>query len=98
MLRAFAGGVIATLVSVVLSVAPAGARVDFSGPAFNILAPGEFGGLPASPFSTDQAQLYDALTPLGGHVTTADLSRYYLQRSSVSRVRWFAGSRRAERD
>ena len=78
MLRAFAGGVVATLVSVVLVVAPAGARVDFSGPAFNILAPGEFGGLPASPFSTDQGRLYDALTPLGAHVTTADLSRYYL--------------------
>ncbi len=78
MVRAFAGGVVVALVSLLLVVAPAGARVDFSGPAFNILAPGEFGALPASPFSTDQGRLYDALTPLGGHVTTSDLSRYYL--------------------
>ena len=59
-------------------VTPAGARIDFSGPAFNILAPGEFGGLPANQYSTDQGQLYNDLTPLEGHVTTADLSRYYL--------------------
>ena len=78
MVRAFAGGVVSTLVTVLLIAAPAGARVDFSGPAFNILAPGQFGGLPANQYSTDQGKLYDALTPLEGNVTTADLSRYYL--------------------
>ena len=46
MVRAFVAGVFATLVAGLLIVAPAGARVDFSGPAFNILAPGEFGGFP----------------------------------------------------
>jgi Penicillin amidase len=76
--RALAGGVLAALVAALLIAAPAGARVDFSGPAFNILASGEFGGLPANQYSTDQGRLYDALTPLRGHVTTADLSRYYL--------------------
>lgn len=78
MVRAVAGGVVSTLVAVLLIVAPAQARVDFSGPAFNILAPGEFGGLPANQYSTDQGKLYDALTPLRGNVTTADLSRLYL--------------------
>jgi acyl-homoserine lactone acylase PvdQ len=71
-------GVLVTLVAGLLIVAPASARVDFSGPAFNILAPGQFGGLPPVQYSTDQGQLYDALTPLGGHVTTADVSRLYL--------------------
>ncbi|HTX30714.1 MAG TPA: penicillin acylase family protein [Solirubrobacteraceae bacterium] len=77
-MRKFAGGIAATLVAVLLSAGPAVARVDFSGPAYDILAPGEFGGLPANQYSTDQGQLYDALTPLQGHVTTADLARYYL--------------------
>ena len=74
----FKGAVLAAVVAGLLIAAPAGARVDFSGPAFDILAPGAFGGVPASPFSTDQGQLYDALTPLEGHVTTAELNRYYL--------------------
>jgi acyl-homoserine lactone acylase PvdQ len=77
-LRTFGSGLAATVVSILLLAAPAGARVDFSGPAFNILAPGEFGGLPANQYSTDQGKLYDALTPLGGHVTPADLQRLYL--------------------
>ncbi len=77
-MRAFAGGAVTALITILLVAAPAGARVDFSGPAFNILAPGEFGGLPANQYSTDQGQLYDALTPLQGNVTPADLSRFYL--------------------
>jgi acyl-homoserine lactone acylase PvdQ len=76
--RKCAGGVVATLVATLVIVTSAGARVDFSGPAFNILAPGEYGGLPANQYSTDQGQLYNDLTPLEGHVTAADLSRYYL--------------------
>ncbi len=34
--------------------------------------------MPANQYSTDQGTLYDALTPLQGHVTAADVSRYYL--------------------
>ena len=75
----FLGGLIATAMSLALVIAaPANARLDYSGPAFNILAPGEFGGLPANQYSTDQGQLYNALTPLEGHVTTADVARDYL--------------------
>ncbi len=69
--------VVAVVLSLLAAV-PALARVDYSGPAYNILAPGEFGGLPTNQYSTDQAQLYDALTPLAGHVTPSDLSKYYL--------------------
>jgi hypothetical protein len=39
---------------------------------------GQFGGVPANRYSTDQGRLYDALTPLQGHVTAADVSRLYL--------------------
>ena len=70
--------VLATLVAALLVAAPAGARLDYSGQAYNILAPGEYGGLPANQYSTDQGQLYDDLTPLEGHVTAADLNRYFL--------------------
>ncbi len=69
---------VVAVVLAVLGAAPVGARVDFSGPAYNILAPGEDGGLPPSAFSTDQGALYDALTPLRGHVSAADVAKDYL--------------------
>jgi acyl-homoserine lactone acylase PvdQ len=54
---------------------------DFSGGAYQILAPGE-GGFPppagAESSTTDQGKLYDALTPLQGNVTTADVEQNYL--------------------
>jgi len=53
--------------------------VDLSGPAYQILAPGEDGTSPTDAFSLDQGALYDALTPLQGHVTTQkQLATYYL--------------------
>ena len=55
--------------------APTGA--DYAARAFDVLAPGETGSLPADAHSTDQAALYDALTPLQGNVTEADLERYF---------------------
>ncbi len=51
---------------------------DYSGPAFQILAPGDYGGLPPNENSFDQGILYNELTPLMGNVTTADLEKYYL--------------------
>lgn len=82
------GGLVACLLA--LGASPAAAqvdfsRVDFSGPAYQILAPGEYGALPPTVNSTDQGMLYDALTPLQGNVTAADLNRYYLsERFGVS--------------
>ena len=71
------GGLMACL-PVALAGSPAVAQTDFSGPAFQILAPGEDGGLPATVNSTDQGMLYDALTPLQGNVTAADLESDYV--------------------
>ncbi len=51
---------------------------DFSGPAYQILAPGEEGGLTPGPFSTDQGKLYDALTPAGEKVTARTLEKLFL--------------------
>ena len=73
MLRTLTASGVATVVVILLMAVPAGARVDYSGQAYDILAPGEFGGLPANQFSTDQGVLYNDLTPLQGHVTAADL-------------------------
>ena len=43
--------------------------MDDSGGAYQILAPGAAGSLPRHEFSTDQGELYSALTPLEGKVT-----------------------------
>ena len=77
-MRTIAGGALAVLAAALTLAAPAAARVDYSGPAYNILAPGEYGGVPANQYSTDQGMLYDALTPLQRNITPADLSKYYL--------------------
>jgi acyl-homoserine lactone acylase PvdQ len=50
---------------------------DYSGGAFQILAPGEEGGLLPGPFSGDQAALYDALTPLK-NVSLKQIEKYYV--------------------
>jgi len=43
-----------------------------------ILPPGNYGGLPTTANSLDQLPLYDALTPLRGNVTDADIDRLFL--------------------
>ncbi len=60
-----------------LSAAPAGALVDMSGGAYQILAPGEDGGTP-NQFSTDQGLLYEALTPKAGAVKQEDLEKDFV--------------------
>lgn len=77
MVRAGCGGLLVCAL-IALGASPAAARIDSSGAAHQILAPGEYGSLPATVNSTDQGMLYDALTPLRGNVTTSDLDRYYL--------------------
>lgn len=59
-------------------VVPAGASAattDYaaSGLAWNVLTPGQAGGLIPSVNSVDQAAMYDALTPLRGGVTLANI-------------------------
>jgi acyl-homoserine lactone acylase PvdQ len=56
---------------------PAPPRLDYAGAAWSILPAGEAGGLTLTKHSTDQAKLYDALTPKQGNVTARDLPRYF---------------------
>ena len=44
---------------------------------FNVLPPGQSGGLPIDEHSTDQIPLYDGLTPLFDNVTAADIEKYF---------------------
>ncbi len=43
-----------------------------------ILPPGNYGGLPTTANSLDQLPLYDALTPLRGHVSASDINRLFI--------------------
>lgn len=72
--------VLAGVAATTASGAQAGVRPapDLSGGAYQILAPGDYGGLPPTENSFDQGLLYDALTPLQGNVSTEDLERYFL--------------------
>ena len=45
--------------------------------ALNIIPSGQYGSVPPPPTATDQAKLYDGLTPLAGNVTTSDLTTYF---------------------
>ncbi len=69
---------LAAAVSIMVLPSAALAREDFAGQARYVLAPGAAGGLPAIVNSTDQAKLYDTLTPLGSNVSPTDLSANYL--------------------
>jgi acyl-homoserine lactone acylase PvdQ len=68
-----------------LGAAPARAQVeDFSGPAFQILAPGEEGGIPGGPHSTDQGVLYNKLTRLAnGHVSKRSLEKDFVSEKLI---------------
>ena len=70
-----AGALTATCASTASATPPE--LVDLSGPAFQILAPGEEGGLFPGPHSGDQVPLYDALTPLA-RVSTKRLGEDFL--------------------
>jgi acyl-homoserine lactone acylase PvdQ len=85
--RRAALGVLAACLLLALSATTAAATPvpsDRSGPAFQVLAPGEEGGLFPGEFSTDQGKLYDALTPHQGAVTAKLLeSDYVLEKFGV---------------
>lgn len=57
----------------VLAAVPAAAEI-----ARYILPPGNYGGIPFSPNSTDQLPLYAGLTPLRDNITPGDIDTYYL--------------------
>jgi acyl-homoserine lactone acylase PvdQ len=73
----------AGILGVSIASTPAGGQPGRPGPpepdrAFYILPPGNFGGLPTTDESRDQLPLYDALTPLRGNVTDADIEANFL--------------------
>ncbi len=71
-----AAGVCAACLAVTAAArTPAPPRLDYAGAAWSILPAGEDGGLTLTKHSTDQAKLYDALTPKKGNVTIADVRR-----------------------
>jgi acyl-homoserine lactone acylase PvdQ len=72
-------GALAACLLLAFSAAVAGAAVpDFSGGAYQILAPGEEGGLVPGPFSDDQGEMYNALTHLQKKVTKHALEKDYV--------------------
>src|SRR2546421_7310176 len=50
---------------------------DYAAVALNVLPPGQSGDLLFPPTASDQLKLYDGLTPRGGNVRAADLTRYF---------------------
>ena len=60
-----------------LTGAGAGAPRDHAAQAWNMLPPGQAGGVAFTKNSTDQIELYDGLTRLRDNVTDADLRRFF---------------------
>ena len=60
-----------------VAAAPAYAVRDFASTALSIIPSGQYGDVPPTPKSDDQARMYDALTPLFDDVTNRDLRRYF---------------------
>jgi acyl-homoserine lactone acylase PvdQ len=50
---------------------------DYAAVALNVLPPGQSGSLSFPPTATDQAKLYDGLTPLFGQVTAANYAGFF---------------------
>ena len=62
------------LVVLAAFAAPGVARADR---AYDVLAPGQHGGLARTAHSTDQIALYDGLTPLFNRVSARQVNRLY---------------------
>lgn len=50
---------------------------DYAGTALNILPSGQYGAVPPPPEATDQAKMYDDLTPLFDDISDDDLTDYF---------------------
>jgi len=69
--------IVVALTLVLSSLEAAAPKRDYAAAAWTILPPGENGSLSFDRNTTDQAKLYDALTPLRGDVTARDLRRFF---------------------
>ena len=77
---AWAAAVVVVLAAALLVSVPGEAATspsDYAAASFTILPPGENGSLTFDRHTRDQAQLYDALTPLQGNVTESDIRRLF---------------------
>jgi acyl-homoserine lactone acylase PvdQ len=75
MTAAFA--LVAAAALIAIPAASGAGRVDYAAVALNVLPPGQSGDLLVPPTAKDQLPLYDGLTPLGGSVRQADLTRFF---------------------
>jgi hypothetical protein len=67
----------AALIVSALALTPTAAAKDFAIIARNIVPSGQYGPVPPPPQADQQAQMYNALTPLFNHVTNSDLAADY---------------------
>jgi acyl-homoserine lactone acylase PvdQ len=83
---------LAAAASLAVVATPAAARDR----AYNILPPGQYGGLPTNGDSRDQLPKYDGLTPLRGNVTLGDIPRYFKPENfkPIGRTRTIATGRK----
>jgi acyl-homoserine lactone acylase PvdQ len=78
--RPAAAVVVFLVAALVFALAPleaASPKRDYASAAWTILPPGENGSVTFDRNTTDQAKLYDALTPLLGNVTDRDVRRLF---------------------
>jgi acyl-homoserine lactone acylase PvdQ len=78
--RPAAAVVVFLVAALVFALAPleaASPKRDYASAAWSILPPGENGSVTFDRNTTDQAKLYDALTPLLGNVTDRDVRRLF---------------------
>ena len=64
--------IVAALATAAVAAAPAAAK-DYAIIARDIVPSGEYGSVPPPPQAPQQAEMYNALTPLFNHVTSQDL-------------------------
>lgn len=77
MKRALVGAVLAAVLVGGAGSGGAQQRLDFASVALNVLPPGQAGDLAIGRHSSDQAALYDGLTPQRNAVSGSDLRRYF---------------------
>ncbi len=70
-------GVAAVGAAALLALSANAAAKDYAGTALNIIPSGQWGNAGAPPAATEQAAMYDGLTPLFDQVTSADLTRFF---------------------
>jgi acyl-homoserine lactone acylase PvdQ len=68
---------VVAVLAVVLAPLGAAPKRDYASAAWTILPPGENGSLAFDKNTTDQAKMYDALTPKLGNVTASDIRRTF---------------------